>query len=76
METNQRVSWEVLVSINVERVNNYDESVTKIPLLQARAFHGLFDPCCTIKQRNKQRAKIWNSAFPLVVECLALLSRW
>ena len=30
METNQRVSWEVLVSIDVERVNNYDESVTKI----------------------------------------------
>ena len=30
METNQRVSWEVLVSINVERVNNYDESITKI----------------------------------------------
>ena len=30
METNQRVSWEVLVSINVERVNNYDESVMKI----------------------------------------------
>ena len=30
METNQRVSWEVLVSIDVERVNNYDESITKI----------------------------------------------
>ena len=30
METNQRVSWEVLVSIDVERVNNYDKSVTKI----------------------------------------------
>ena len=30
METNQRVSWEVLVSIDIERVNNYDESITKI----------------------------------------------
>ena len=30
METNQRVSCEVLVSIDVEQVNNYDESVTKI----------------------------------------------
>ena len=30
METNQRVSWEVLVSIDVERVNNYDELITKI----------------------------------------------
>ena len=30
METNQRVLWEVLVSIDVERVNNYDESITKI----------------------------------------------
>ena len=30
METNQRVSWEVLVSIDVEQVNNYDESITKI----------------------------------------------
>ena len=30
METNQRVSWEVLVSINIERVNNYDESIMKI----------------------------------------------
>ena len=27
---NQRVSWEVLVSINIEQVNNYDESITKI----------------------------------------------
>ena len=30
MEMNQRVLWEVLVSIDVERVNNYDESITKI----------------------------------------------
>ena len=30
METNQRVSWEVLVSIDIERVNNYGESITKI----------------------------------------------
>ena len=30
METNQRVSWEVLGSIDVEQVNNYDESITKI----------------------------------------------
>ena len=30
METNQRVSWEVLVSIDVERVNNYGESIMKI----------------------------------------------
>ena len=30
METNQRVSWEVLVNIDVERVNNYGESITKI----------------------------------------------
>ena len=27
---NQRVSWGVLVSIDIERVNNYDESVMKI----------------------------------------------
>ena len=27
---NQRILWEVLVSIDIEQVNNYDESVTKI----------------------------------------------
>ena len=27
---NQRVPWEVLVSIDIEQVNNYDKSVMKV----------------------------------------------
>ena len=67
--------YSVGVQDNKKGNKNRMKDPGKIPLLQARAFHGLFNPHCTIKQWDKQRARILNNALSLAVLCSALLGR-